>query len=97
MAGQRIALITFAGSAAVRVPLTLDHGFVRYMLDRADPSDMELGSTSLQAAVEKAVGAVLTDAAGGRRDLVMFTDGEDHSEQHRQDRRNAGQMQAPAC
>ena len=78
LAGQRIALITFAGSAAVRVPLTLDHGFVRYMLDRADPSDMDLGSTSLQAAVEKAVGAVLTDAAGGRRDLVMFTDGEDH-------------------
>ena len=78
LAGQRIALITFAGSAAVRVPLTLDHGFVRYMLDRADPSDMEVGSTSLQAAVEKAVGAVLTDAAGGPRDLVMFTDGEDH-------------------
>jgi Ca-activated chloride channel family protein len=78
LAGQRIALITFAGSAAVRVPLTMDHSFVRYMLDRADPSDMELGSTSLQAAVEKAVGAVLTDAAHGRRDLVLFTDGEDH-------------------
>ena len=48
--GQRIALITFAGSAAVRVPLTLDHGFVRYILERADPSDMDVGSTSLQAA-----------------------------------------------
>ncbi len=78
LTGQRIALITFAGSAAVRVPLTLDHGFVRYILERADPSDMDIGSTSLQAAVEKAVGAVLTDAAGGRRDLVVFTDGEDH-------------------
>ena len=78
LAGQRIALITFAGSASVRVPLTLDHGFVRYMLERADPSDMDVGSTSLQAAFEKAVGTVLTDAAGGRRDLVVFTDGEDH-------------------
>ncbi|NQU69475.1 MAG: VWA domain-containing protein, partial [Rhodospirillales bacterium] len=38
--GHRIALVTFAGSASVRVPLTLDHGFVRYMLERADPSDM---------------------------------------------------------
>ena len=78
LTGQRIALITFAGSASVRVPLTLDHGFVRYLLDRADPSDMDLGSTSLQAAFEKAVGTVLTDAAGGRRDLIVFTDGEDH-------------------
>lgn len=77
-AGQRIALVTFAGSASVRVPLTLDHGFVRYMLERADPSGVDLGSTSLQAAFEKALGAVLTDAARGRTDVVVFTDGEDH-------------------
>jgi hypothetical protein len=77
LAGQRVALVTFSGSAAVRVPLTLDHGFVRYMLDRADPSDADLGSTSLQAAFEKVKTSVLSDA-GGRRDLVMFTDGEDH-------------------
>ncbi len=78
LTGQRIALITFAGSARVRVPLTLDHEFVRYMLERADPSDVDLGSTSLQAAFEMAADKVLTDAAGGRRDLVVFTDGEDH-------------------
>ncbi|MCU0874374.1 MAG: VWA domain-containing protein [Pirellulaceae bacterium] len=78
LAGQRIALLTFAGSASVRVPLTLDHGFVRYMLERADPADMAVGSTSLQAAFDKALGTVLTDAKGGQRDLVVFTDGEDH-------------------
>ena len=77
-AGQRVALVTFAGSASVRVPLTLDHGFVRYMLERVDPSDMDVGSTSLQAAFEKVASTVLTDAAGRRRDLVVFTDGEDH-------------------
>ncbi len=77
LAGQRVALVTFAGSASVQVPLTLDHGFVRYMLERADPSDMDVGSTSLQAAFEKVEGSVLTDA-GGRRDVVVFTDGEDH-------------------
>ena len=76
--GQRVALVTFAGSASVRVPLTLDHGFVRYMLERTDPSDMDVGSTSLQAAFEKVASTVLTDADGGRRDLVVFTDGEDH-------------------
>ena len=78
LAGQRMALVTFAGSASVPVPLTLDHGFVRYMLDRADPTDMDTGSTSLQAAIEKVTDTVLTDAAGRRRDLVVFTDGEDH-------------------
>lgn len=77
-AGQRVALVTFAGSASAPVPLTLDHGFVRYMLDRADPSDMDLGSTSLQAAFEKVASTVLTDAGGGHRDLLVFTDGEDH-------------------
>ncbi len=78
LSGQRVALVTFAGSASVRVPLTLDHGFVRYMLERADPSDMDVGSTSLQAALEKVANTVLTDATGGRRDLIVFTDGEDH-------------------
>ena len=77
-AGQRVALVTFAGSASVRVPLTLDHGFVRYMLERASPSDMDVGSTSLQAAFEKVATTVLTDTEGGHRDLVVFTDGEDH-------------------
>lgn len=77
-AGQRIALVTFAGSASVRVPLTLDHGFVRYMLERVDPSDVDLGSTSLEAAFEKVLGAVMTGPVRGRCDLVMFTDGEDH-------------------
>ena len=78
LAGERVALVTFAGSASVRVPLTLDHAFVRYMLERADPSDVGVGSTSLQAALEKVASTVLTDAAGGRRDLIVFTDGEDH-------------------
>ena len=36
------------------------------MLERADPCDMDVGSTSLQAAVEKVAGTVLTDALGGR-------------------------------
>jgi len=76
--GHRVALVTFAGSASVRVPLTLDHGFVRYMLERADPTNMDVGSTSLQAAIEKVASSVLTDGVGGKRDLVVFTDGEDH-------------------
>lgn len=76
--GQRIGLITFAGAATVRVPLTHDHHFVRYMLERSAPSDAEVGGTSLQAAIEKAVDTVLSGTDRGRQDLILFTDGEDH-------------------
>jgi len=76
--GQRIALITFAGSASVRVPLTLDHNFVRYMLQRVSTSDADVGSTALQAAIEKAFDSVLDESERGHQDLIIFTDGEDH-------------------
>ncbi len=78
LGGQPLALVTFAGSASVRVPLTLDHGFVRYILERAGPADETLGSTSLEAAFEKVAATVLADATAGGRDLIVFTDGEDH-------------------
>jgi len=76
--GQRIGLITFAGAASVRVPLTLDHNFVRYMLERAQPSDADVGSTSLQSAIEKAIDVVLKESKQGQQDLIVFTDGEDY-------------------
>jgi len=75
--GQRIGLITFAGAASVRVPLTLDHNFVRYLLDRAAPSDAEVGSTSLQSAIEKAIDVALKESKKGQQDLILITDGED--------------------
>ncbi|MBL7017008.1 MAG: VWA domain-containing protein [Kiritimatiellales bacterium] len=76
--GQKIGLITFAGAASVRVPLTLDHNFVKYMLDRAQPSDADVGSTSLQAAIEKALDIALNESKQGTQDIILFTDGEDH-------------------
>lgn len=78
MPGQRIGLITFAGAASVRVPLTLDHNFVRYMLERAAPYDADVGSTSLQAAIEKATDIALSESKKGMQDIILFTDGEDH-------------------
>jgi uncharacterized protein YegL len=76
--GQKIGLITFAGAASVRVPLTLDHNFVRYMLEHAQPSDADVGSTSLQAAIEKAIDVALSESSKGKQDVILFTDGEDH-------------------
>ena len=78
MQGQKIGLITFAGAASVRVPLTLDHNFIKYILDRAQPSDADVGSTSLQAAIEKALDIALSESKQGMQDIILFTDGEDH-------------------
>jgi Mg-chelatase subunit ChlD len=76
--GQRLGLITFAGSASMRVPLTLDHNFLRFMLERAAPSDADVGSTSLQAAIEKALDTALSESKKGEQDIILFTDGEDY-------------------
>ncbi|AKJ64269.1 vWA domain-containing protein [Kiritimatiella glycovorans] len=76
--GRRVGLITFAGSAAVRVPLTRDHHFVQYMLKRAAPSDAEIGGTTLQAAIEKSIDLMIPEGEENRTDVVFFTDGEDH-------------------
>ena len=76
--GQKIGLITFAGAASIRVPLTLDHNFVRYMMERAQPSDADIGSTSLQSAIEKAIDIALSESKQGKQDILLFTDGEDH-------------------
>ncbi|MDA3924888.1 MAG: VWA domain-containing protein [Kiritimatiellae bacterium] len=78
MRGQRIGVITFAGSSSVRVPLTHDHNFVRYILERISSADADVGSTSLQAAIEKALDIVLDESERGKQDLIIFTDGEDH-------------------
>ena len=75
--GQQIGLITFAGAAAVRVPLTLDRNFIRFMIERAKPSDAEVGGTSLQAAIEKSIDVVLHESEKGHQDLIILTDGED--------------------
>jgi len=75
--GQQIGLITFAGAASVRVPLTLDRNFIRFMLERAVPADAEVGGTSLQAAIEKAIDVVLHESENGHQDLIILTDGED--------------------
>ena len=76
--GQRLGLLTFAGSSSVRVPLTLDHNFLKYILDRVQPADADIGSTSLQSAVEKALDIVLDESEKGKQDLIILTDGEDH-------------------
>ncbi|MEO0795506.1 MAG: VWA domain-containing protein [Verrucomicrobiota bacterium] len=79
--GERVGLIAFAGSATIFCPLTEDYDFVNYMLDQIHPRAVDFGGTALQSAVEKAVDQVFMDNREGLQDLVVITDGGDHSSQ----------------
>jgi len=80
LAGDRVALVTFAGQASLECPLTLDHAAVRLFLDAAEPQVAAVPGTALGDALRlgrTAFGA--GETSGGRdRAIVLFTDGEDH-------------------
>ncbi len=77
-AGDRIALVVFAGDAFVQCPLTTDRGAVRLFLDAATPDAVPVQGTSFAAALD-AARLAFEQADGPRaRALVVVSDGEDH-------------------
>jgi Ca-activated chloride channel family protein len=76
--GDRVALVTFAGNAAVKCPLTFDYGFFRMMLEGVSPNDIDRGGTMIGDAIRKAMDEVFDKQTGKFKDIVLITDGEDH-------------------
>ncbi|MCK5802025.1 MAG: VWA domain-containing protein, partial [Lentisphaeria bacterium] len=76
--GDRVALIAFAGTAAVKCPLTLDYGFFAMMLDGLGVESISRGGTMIGDALRKAVDEVFDDQDREARDIILITDGEDH-------------------
>jgi len=76
--GDRVALVAFAGTAAVKCPLTLDYGFFRMMLSGISTDSIARGGTMIGDAVRKAVDEVFDDRERKHKDIVLITDGEDH-------------------
>lgn len=74
LAGHRIALVVFAGTAFVQAPLTTDFAVVRNLLRGLDPLQMPYPGTNLAAALERSI--ELLRAASGSRAIVLLTDGE---------------------
>jgi len=74
--GDRVGLITFAGKAVVKCPLTLDYDFFDLMLTDADTSSAPRGGTLIGDAVRKAL-ASFTSEEGRERLLLLVTDGDD--------------------
>jgi Ca-activated chloride channel homolog len=74
--GDRIGLVSFAGSAVVLCPLTLDYGAAALFLDTAVTGIVPDPGTSLAAAIDTATSAFITKERKYKV-LILFTDGED--------------------
>ncbi|MBN2021023.1 MAG: VWA domain-containing protein [Sedimentisphaerales bacterium] len=78
LTGDRIAIITFAGSSTVKCPLTQDYAFVRMALADISTESSTRGGTAIGDAIRKATEDVFDKQSREFRDLIIITDGEDH-------------------
>ncbi len=76
--GDRVGLVAFAGTAAVKCPLTLDYGFFRMMLNDISVNSIARGGTMIGDAIRKVMAEVFDDQVKAFKDIVLITDGEDH-------------------
>lgn len=74
--GDRIGLITFAGTAFIQCPLTLDYGMVEDVLDSVDYRSVLVQGTSIGDAIRKAI-ASFKEVPKGNKMIILLTDGED--------------------
>ncbi len=81
LAGHRIGLVAFAGSAYLLSPLTIDHGALHLYLDAVDPTLAGTPGSSPAAAIRQALARLREDSSeGGDRAIVLLSDGESHDE-----------------
>jgi Ca-activated chloride channel family protein len=81
-AGDRIALIAFAGEARRIAPLTDDPTALRELARTLSPATVSLGGTDLAAAITLGRAALATDRERARS-IVLLTDGEDRNDRGR--------------
>lgn len=75
--GDRVGLVSFAGSAFVQCPLTLDYGAFAESVQAVQVGIIPRGGTSLAAAITSGISA-FDGRYGKNAVLLIITDGEDH-------------------
>jgi Ca-activated chloride channel family protein len=78
--GDRIGIVTFAGSASVKCPLTQDYAFVRMVLDRLTTESTHRGGTNVGDAIRKAADEVFDEQIKEFKDIILITDCDDQEE-----------------
>lgn len=75
---DRFGLVAFAGSTAIKSPLTHDKGFFLYLLEQLGPDSVAHGGTRIEDALFKVIDKMVPkESDSSAIDLVMLTDGED--------------------
>jgi Ca-activated chloride channel family protein len=83
--GDRLALLTFAGTAFIEVPLTNDYGMIHQFINELDPSLIPVPGTNISEALNKSLTALLGDQKQNSpnanlkrgKGIILITDGED--------------------
>ncbi|MBM4007409.1 MAG: VWA domain-containing protein [Planctomycetes bacterium] len=74
--GDRVGLVDFAGSASLRVPLTLNYAAFRQAVQNLEPKAAARGGSMLGEAIRMAANSFPT-ADKGARAVIVLSDGED--------------------
>ena len=75
--GDRVAIIVFAGSSHLYLPLTTDYEAAYLFLDQIDTNMIPTQGTALSSAIETGLSAFSEDDSKYKV-LILITDGEDH-------------------
>jgi len=76
LAGDRAALLSFAGDVRDVAPLTHDHATLQSFVDAQDPEDNLRGGTDIGGVLTQAL-ALFDGRTGAHEAIVLLTDGED--------------------
>ena len=77
LGGDRIGIITFAGSSTVKCPLTQDYAFATLALSEISTESTGRGGTNVGDAIRKAAGEVFDEKIREYKDIILISDGED--------------------
>ena len=78
LGGDRIAIVTFAGTSTIKCPLTQDYAFVRMALAEISTESTGRGGTAIGDAIRKATQEVFDQKSREFKDIIIITDGEEH-------------------
>lgn len=75
--GDRVGLVTFAGTSFLQVPLTVDYNAFVQGVDSLTPNIMPQGGTDIGGAMQNALKA-FDNVEAQNKVMLLFTDGENH-------------------
>lgn len=78
---ERVGLIIFSGMPVVQCPLTRDTGLFNMFLNQLDAETISTGTTALDQVILKTISIIEKMPTRKNKILVIFTDGEDFSNQ----------------